>query len=45
MANIGLPGTGSFIGEFLLLLGAFKISFFLAFCGASSMVLGGCYSL
>lgn len=45
MANIGLPGTSSFVGEFLLLLGAFKISICVAFFGATGMVLGGCYSL
>ena len=45
MANIGLPGTSSFVGEFLLLLGAFKISICIAFFGATGMVLGGCYSL
>lgn len=45
MANIGLPGTSSFVGEFLLLLGAFKISVSIAFFGATGMILGGCYSL
>jgi len=45
MANIGLPGTSSFVGEFLLLLGAFKVSICIAFFGATGMVLGGCYSL
>jgi proton-translocating NADH-quinone oxidoreductase chain M len=45
MANIGLPGTSSFVGEFLLLLGAFKTSISIAFFGATGMVLGGCYSL
>lgn len=45
MANIGLPVTSSFVGEFLLLLGAFKVSLFSAFFGATGMVLGGCYSL
>jgi NADH-quinone oxidoreductase subunit M len=45
MANIGLPGTSSFVGEFLLLLGAFKTSISISFFGATGMVLGGCYSL
>ncbi|PCI24065.1 MAG: hypothetical protein COB67_11955 [SAR324 cluster bacterium] len=45
MANIGLPGTSSFVGEFLLLLGAFKTSVVISFFGATGMVLGGCYSL
>merc|ERR1712167_425147 len=45
MANIGLPGTSSFVGEFLLLSGVFKISTVAAFFGATGMVLGGAYSL
>lgn len=45
MSNIGLPGTGSFIGEFLILLGFFKYSTVATVIGATSMVLGGCYSL
>ena len=45
LANIGLPGTGSFVGEFLILLGSYKINTTITFIGATSMVLGGCYSL
>jgi proton-translocating NADH-quinone oxidoreductase chain M len=45
MSNIGLPGTGSFIGEFLILLGFFKYSSVVTVIGATSMVIGGCYSL
>jgi len=45
MANIGLPGTGSFIGEFLILTGIFKLNTTIAFFSATGMVLGGCYSL
>ena len=45
MSNIGLPGTGSFIGEFLILLGFFKYSTVATVIGATSMVIGGCYSL
>jgi len=45
MANIGLPGTGSFVGEFLILMGAFINNTTIAFIGATGMVLGGCYSL
>jgi proton-translocating NADH-quinone oxidoreductase chain M len=45
MSNIGLPGTGSFIGEFLILLGFFKYSTVVTVIGATSMVIGGCYSL
>ena len=45
MANIGLPGTGSFIGEFLILIGIFQLNTTIAFFSATGMVLGGCYSL
>jgi NADH-quinone oxidoreductase subunit M len=45
LANLGLPGTSSFIGEFLLLTGLFKISTTVGFFGSTSMVLSGCYSL
>lgn len=45
MANIGLPGTGSFIGEFLILAGIFKVNTTIAFLGATGMVIGACYSL
>lgn len=45
VANIGFPGTSSFIGEFLIFLGAFKISTEISFLAATSMILGGGYSL
>jgi len=45
MANIGLPGTSSFIGEFLILTGSFQSNTSITLIGASSMVIGGCYSL
>jgi proton-translocating NADH-quinone oxidoreductase chain M len=45
MANIGLPGTGSFVGEFLILTGSFQTNIFVTVIGATSMILGGCYSL
>jgi len=45
MANIGLPGTSSFVGEFLILLGAYNLNTTIAFIGATGMVLGGAYSL
>ena len=38
MANIGLPGTSSFIGEFLILVGAFNLNTTIAFIGATGMV-------
>jgi NADH-quinone oxidoreductase subunit M len=45
MANIGLPGTNSFVGEFLIILGCFLINSWAAMFCASGMVLGGAYSL
>jgi len=45
LANIGFPGTGSFLGEFLILTGSFKVNTCITFLGATSMILGGCYSL
>lgn len=45
MANIGLPGTGSFVGEFLILIGIYQLNTTIAFFSATGMVLGGCYSL
>lgn len=45
MANIALPGTSSFIGEFLLLLGIFKINILAAIHGALGVILCGAYSL
>lgn len=45
MANIALPSTSSFVGEFLILMGVFKFSTIACFFGATGMVLGGAYSL
>lgn len=45
VANIGFPGTSSFVGEFLIFLGAFKLSIEASFLAATSMIIGGGYSL
>jgi len=45
MANIALPGTSSFVGEFLILAGSFKENTTVTFLGATGMILGGAYSL
>ncbi len=45
MANIALPSTSSFVGEFLILLGLFQINVRLMVVAALSVVLGGSYSL
>lgn len=45
MASVGLPGTAGFVGEFLVLVGAFKVSLWLALLGSLGMVLGAIYML
>lgn len=45
MANIALPGTSSFIGEFLLLLGVYKENTLAAIFSAFGVILSGSYSL
>lgn len=45
MANISLPGTSSFVGEFLVLTGAFQNNTFVATMAATGMVLGAAYAL
>lgn len=45
MANIALPGTSSFVGEFLILTGSLKENTTVTFLGATGMILGGAYSL
>ena len=45
LANISFPGTSSFVGEFLILVGSFKVNTTITFLGATSVVLGGAYSL
>lgn len=45
LANIALPGTSSFVGEFLLFCGIYQSSIFICFVSAFSVVLCGAYSL
>ncbi len=45
MANVGLPGTSGFIGEFLTLLGAFKANTWVAFFATTGVVLSAAYAL
>ena len=45
MANSGLPGTSGFVGEFLVIIAAFKQNFWVALAVASSLVLGAAYNL
>jgi len=45
MANSGLPGTSGFVGEFMVILAAFKANFWFAFFAAMTLILGASYSL
>lgn len=45
MANVGLPGTSGFIGEFLTMLGVFKVNTWVAFFSATGVILSAAYAL
>ncbi len=45
LANVGLPGTTGFIGEFLALAGAFRVNTWVAFLAATGMILSAAYAL
>jgi NADH-quinone oxidoreductase subunit M len=45
LAAMGLPGTSGFIGEFLILLGTFRVSTLECFLAATAMFLGAAYML
>ena len=45
MANAGLPATSGFVGEFLVILAAVKVNFWIAFLAATSLILGAAYTL
>jgi NADH-quinone oxidoreductase subunit M len=45
MANAGLPATSGFVGEFLVLMGAMKVSFWLALVAATTLITGAAYTL
>lgn len=45
MATIGLPGTSGFVGEFLILVGAYQVSTWTAFLATTGVILGAAYSL
>jgi len=45
MANAGLPATSGFVGEFIVILSAYKASFWYAFLAASTLILGAAYTL
>jgi NADH-quinone oxidoreductase subunit M len=45
MANVGLPGTSGFVGEFLALMGAFKANTWVAFFATFGVILSAAYAL
>jgi NADH-quinone oxidoreductase subunit M len=45
MANSGLPGTSGFVGEFLVILGAFQVNPWYAFLAAFTLIFGAAYTL
>ncbi|HVJ51257.1 MAG TPA: NADH-quinone oxidoreductase subunit M [Aliidongia sp.] len=45
LASVGLPGTSGFVGEFLVLAGAFEVNTWVAFLAATGLILGACYML
>ena len=45
LASLGLPGTSGFVGEFLILMGAFKDNFLVAVLASIGVILGAAYIL
>ena len=45
LANCGLPGTSGFVGEFLVILAAYKANFWYALLAATTLILGAAYTL
>ena len=45
MANSGLPGTSGFVGEWMVILGTVRLSFWLAVLAATALVFGAAYNL
>ena len=45
MANVGLPGTSGFVGEFLTLVGVFQVNTWVATVGATGVILSASYAL
>ena len=45
MANVGLPGTAGFVGEFLTLMGAFKANPWVSFLATTGVILSAGYAL
>ncbi len=45
LATLGLPGTSGFVGEFLILVGAFKVNFLVAILASIGVILAAAYIL
>jgi NADH-quinone oxidoreductase subunit M len=45
MANVGLPGTSGFVGEFLSLIGTYKVNTWVAFLATFGVILSAAYAL
>src|SRR5579885_1101805 len=45
LANVGLPGTSGFIGEFLTLLGTFRVNVVVGTLATLGVILSACYAL
>jgi NADH-quinone oxidoreductase subunit M len=45
MANVGLPGTSGFVGEFLTMLGVFQVNTWVAFFAATGVIFSAGYAL
>ena len=45
LASLGLPGTSGFIGEFLILIGIFKVNFLVAVIASLGVIFGAAYML
>jgi NADH-quinone oxidoreductase subunit M len=45
MANVGLPGTSGFVGEFLTLMGVFQVNTWVAAVAATGVILSAAYAL
>ena len=45
MANVGLPGTSGFVGEFLTLVGIFQVNTWVAFVATAGVILSASYAL
>ncbi len=45
LANVGLPGTSGFVGEFMTMLGAFLVNTWVAIFAATGVILSAAYAL